>query len=656
MRNIPPYLKLLFRIAVVSLVLMTCFRLILFFLISSIWIDQAEHYTSDILGSFVMGFRFDVVITGYILSIPFVLLGIASFFPLKIRGLTLGVFIYFSVVYASVLLIFCSDIPYFLQFYSRLSTASLLWIDDAGYMVGMIMKEPSFLLFLIAFVALTFFAIWVLFRERKKFHCNLSEIEYAAGISAVLIRVVSFIVVGALLFGGIRGRMSKKSPIRIGTAYFCNDQVLNKLALNPVYSFGISLINDVWGQNTIHLMSEEKALRLSSSYLAIPETDSVSRAVVKLWQEKSDSAMIRNNVVIVIMESMGTYKLGKYGGPKDLTPVLNSIIAQSLYFDNIYTASIHTFAGIYSTLYSFPILLKQQPLEELIDIPHEGIASILGEFGYTTSFFTTHDKEFDNVSGFLQSNGFDRIYSETDYNPNDILSTNGVPDHKMFEFAIPVLNQEWKEGRSFLAAFMTTSNHKPYIIPENIDFEAHSQQIENQITEYADWSMGKFLEQASTQDWYYNTTFVFIADHGVNMGHTYDMPLSFHHTPLIIFSPGVRDVCDTLHNLGGQIDLAPTVLGLLNVPYENKTLGVDLLKFKRPFMYFCEDDKIGCLDNEYYLIIRTDNIETLYQYEHLQPDDYFDLFPEKVDSMKQYAYSMMQAAQAMRKQKLLPEK
>ena len=344
--------------------------------------------------------------------------------------------------------------------------------------------------------------------------------------------------------------------------------------------------------------------------------------------------------------------MGKFNGPQGLTPNLNELSSKSLFFDNIYTAGIHTFNGIYSTLFSFPALYKQQPFEEYMAIPHHGIGQVLVKSGYSTLYFTTHDPQFDNVSGFLKANGYQTIYSEDDYPEDWIQGANGVPDHLMFEYAIPKLNDLAADNKPFFAAFMTASDHKPFYIPENIDFEPKSKEIKLQITEYADWSIGEFLNQASKQEWYNSTTFVLIADHGLNMGHTYDMPLSYHHTPLIIYTPSSKQGGDTLHNLGGQIDVVPTVLGLLNLEYKNKTMGVNLFKNKRPFMYFCADDKIGCLDNEYYLILREDSVETLYKYEHLKPENYIDDFNLKVDSMKQYAYTMMQATKAYLTEKI----
>lgn len=626
---------------------MTVFRIVLFIVISLYWTGSNDHATSDIAMAFLNGLRFDIVITSYIILIPFFLTGLLSLIFRNIRFFTLIIFICLSCLFVAVILIHSADIPYFLQFFSRLTTASLLWLDDSKYMFKLILSDLTFILFLLLFIVLSVFAVYYLFKLRKKLHLGWVHRTVNRKPAYYLINIAVLLLISSLLILGIRGRISKKSPIRIGTAYFCDDQILNKLALNPVFSFGYSFINDLKNKDDkINFMEEETALKLSSEYLNIPESDTTINSLMERWTEKNGSEPIKNNLIIVIMEGMGTYKLGSFNGPKNLTPNLNSIISRSVYFDNIYTAGIHTFNGIYSVLFSFPALYKRQPLEELINLPHNGISQVLKKLNYSNLFFITHDPEFDNVSGFLKANGFDEVYSESDYPSEWVQSTNGVADHRMFEYAVPVLNKLHNKGSAFFAAFMTTSDHLPYIIPDNIDFIPRSEKPEHQITEYADWAIGNFLKQASKEKWYRNTTFIFIADHGLNMGHTYDMPLSYHQTPFIIYTPSSEEIADTLHKLGGQIDLVPTVLGLLNIPYDNQTMGINLFKNKRPFMYFCADDKIGCLDNEYYLILRPDNIETLYRYRSLSNENVLDSFGLKVDSMKKYTYSMMQATDA----------
>ena len=138
---------------------------------------------------------------------------------------------------------------------------------------------------------------------------------------------------------------------------------------------------------------------------------------------------------------------------------------------------------------------------------------------------------------------------------------------------------------------MTASDHGPYIIPEY--FKPKPNDLTKQIVEYADWSIGKFISNAKKKRWFENTIFVFISDHGTALSPVYEMPLNYHHSPLIILSPNILEESKTYSQIGGQIDVFPTIMGLLNFTYLNNTFGMDLLKAKRPFIYFSADDKYG---------------------------------------------------------------
>jgi phosphoglycerol transferase MdoB-like AlkP superfamily enzyme len=214
----------------------------------------------------------------------------------------------------------------------------------------------------------------------------------------------------------------------------------------------------------------------------------------------------------------------------------------------------------------------------------------------------------------------------------------------MFKFSIPIINNRLaKEDKPFFITYMTVSDHGPYYIPPY--FEPKSENIKDQIVEYADWSLKKFITDASSQPWFDNTIFVFVADHGAPISATYDISLDYHHSPLLYYAPKLLDTIAAYDDIGGQIDLFPTLMGLLNLPYINNTLGVDLLKTKRPYIYFNGDDKIGVLDHEFLYIFKNDMEPKLVKYTENDLKNYIDSFPKKAADMEKYAKSNMQVFQ-----------
>ncbi len=629
--RLPSHLRYLLRAYLTLLGVSALFRLLLWAVAATAWDLKGTPFTG-VAHAFLLGWRFDTAVACYLLALPFLLLflprllGMQATWPFRVSRL------YLALMLLPVLFILAADIPWFLHNYARLTTSALLWMDDAGFATGMVLGERSFALYILLFIggyALAIHGIRPLPRsgpERGPFWR-----EFAL-----------FLLTGGLLFLGMRGRIDEKAPIQTGTAYFSDDPFLNQLGLNPVFTFGSSLEKRFSATRTqVALMEDREAAwnamrELGGEQGLLPSP--IARRVVP--RGPIDSL----NVVIILMESMSTFKMGGYGGPQGLAPFLTALEKVSLNCDHAYSAGIHTFNGIYSTLYSLPALYDQQPMEDWLDKKHAGLANTVRTHGWSTLFCTTHDPEFDNMQGFLTSHGFDRVISEDDYPDTWIASTNGVPDHRMFEFAVPELNTLAKKG-PFLSVFMTTSDHKPFILPDSLWFEPRSEKLEDRIVEYADRSVARFFELASKEAWYKKTVFVILGDHGVNMGHTYDMPMSFHHTPLIFHVPGGQVSPGPIHSPCGQIDVAPTLLGMLNIPWTNTTMGIDIRQHVRPCMYFCADDRIGCIDNEHYFIHRADGHETLYAYADLSTRNYADQLPAKRDAMRNYAFSMMQTTQ-----------
>lgn len=271
-----------------------------------------------------------------------------------------------------------------------------------------------------------------------------------------------------------------------------------------------------------------------------------------------------------------------------------------------------------------------------------GMSTTLKNIGYSTTFFINHDSQFDNVEGFMYANDFDRVISQADYPSEEVKSTLGVPDDYMFRYSIPVLDDLSEDNKPFFVTFMTASDHSPRYIPSY--FSPHSIKKANQSVEYADWSLKKFINLSSKTDWFDNTIFVFIADHGNAMNVKYSVPLNYHHVPMIIYAPKILKP-KKIDKIGGQIDLFPTVLGIINQPYVNNTLGIDLLKEDRDYIVFNEDDKIATIDNEYLFVLKEDGSKELFKYINGDQNNYLDSLPDKARHMDIYLKSYLQTYQ-----------
>lgn len=582
----------------------------------------------------LMGLRFDTAVSGYLLLIPLVMIIVGMWIPIRNRYYY-TVAHYFTLTLYTVAFFACAaDIPYFLNFFTRLNAVSLAWMDSPSIVLGMIVSEPRYLVFLLAFIAVAVgYWLWM-----RRFWRRLLKpaSERPRVVSGVLLTLL--LVAGCLV--GMRGRLSKKAPIRVGTAYFCNNAFLNQIGLNPVFTF---------------IKSVEEMNKRSNRTLQLMDA---AEAHAVAWSERSealdDSSAVRlpdgTNVVVVIMESMACSKVGFFNpGRPSLTPCFDSILSCSLVYDSAYSAGIHTYNGVFSTLYGQPALLSQHTMKRTMMPSYCGLPQQLCAAGYQTFFHLTHDEGFDNMGGFLRANGIEVLRSQSDYPSSEVVGTWGVPDHVMLHHAITSLDNR-DTSRPFLAVVLTCSDHTPYIYPPyHIALRPRSSELKDRMVEYADWSIGQFMAEARTRPWFANTLFVFIADHGAATDTRYDMSLSYNHVPLAFYCPAFI-APERRHDMALQIDLASTTLGMLMPCHDIDTnnMGVDLQRQRRPYAYFSADDKIGVVDGEWFYLYRTgEKTESLYRYMENDRHDYMPEDSLRAERMRRYAFAMLQEAQQM---------
>ncbi|HEY1040615.1 MAG TPA: LTA synthase family protein, partial [Bacteroidia bacterium] len=422
-----------------------------------------------------------------------------------------------------------------------------------------------------------------------------------------------------------------------GLAVISDNPYVNNLGLNPNFTFLRSLITKRTEKYTVPVNIDED-IQFARNYLGItgPFQKNMQREIV------AEGTPNKLNVVVVVMESMCLFKMGYYNG-KNLTPRFNSIIKESVFFDKFFSSGIHTFNGLFSTSSGYPSILSEHGLMHCRKQAFKSVPKMLGT-DYESYFFTTHDPHFDNMSGFYKLNGVENVYSQMDLPSDKAVSSLGVPDHVLFDKFIDVVNER-KSDKPFITYIMTASDHGPWVVPDDIPFKPTEADERDRTTQYADWALGYFMEKAKKQSWYNNTVFLFLGDHGLSMGHTYDMPLSYHHIPFVIHHPASLKP-DTLHHLGYQPDVNATIMGLLNRSYVNESFGFDIMKQSHPFVMFTADDKIGCVDekgNYFYELLST-NTKRLRKYEKLDPVDYYNQNRSLADSLEREAKSILESA------------
>jgi len=151
-----------------------------------------------------------------------------------------------------------------------------------------------------------------------------------------------------------------------------------------------------------------------------------------------------------------------------------------------------------------------------------------------------------------------------------------VSDVDLFRNALRVFDEQVARGERVFSVVMTTSNHKPFTFPDGVPGVAPRGGGREAGARYADHAIGRFIEQLRARPWFDDSVVVIVADHGARVYGREDIPLKTYEIPFLVYSP--RHVAPGwIDALTSQMDVAPTVLGLLNISYDSTFFGKDVL-------------------------------------------------------------------------------
>lgn len=284
----------------------------------------------------------------------------------------------------------------------------------------------------------------------------------------------------------------------------------------------------------------------------------------------------RLNVIVVACESFGAEFSRLYGSERDLTPNFDRFAQQGLWFSQAYATGTRTVRGLEAITASFPpiptVSILRRPGSEHIS----NWGSVMRDLGYSASFLYGGYGHFDNMSHFFGENGFEVLDRQQIASPTRFENIWGVSDEDLFDMALEHFDRRSESGQPFFSIVMTTSNHKPYTFRDGVPGVPAEGGGRKAGVRYADFALGYFLEQAASHDWFDDTLFVVVADHGARVYGKAEIPLRSYEIPLMLYSP--KHVAPgRVDTLISQIDIAPTVLGMLGLAYRAPFFGQDVL-------------------------------------------------------------------------------
>lgn len=440
-----------------------------------------------------------------------------------------------------------------------------------------------------------------------------------SGILAADIILTWFVVRKKLLAGSLQSKSTARSRLRTGfyllllpvvsfilikntTVEITKNRYTNELAKNGIHSLFSAFLNNELDYETFYAMrsNEENFKQLrsmlkseNSTYLS-NDTFDIRRKITNAGEEK------RHNVVFITVESLSAEFMGYKGFKKgNITPYLNALADSSLLFTNLYAIGTRTIYGLEAATLGAP----PKPGQSVIKRPDNenmfSLGLIFKERGYRLKYIYGGYGYFDNMNDYFSHNGYE-IVDRNDFKKDEITFANtwGVCDQDLFNRTLKECDESFAGGKPFMNHVMTTSNHRPFTYPEGvIDIPSHVSRAGG--VKYCDFSIGEFIRKASEKPWFNTTLFVIMADHCAGSAGQNELPFMEYQIPLIIYGPGLIHPQKT-GTLCSQIDVAPTLLGVMNWSYTSKFFGKDILKMQpdEERAFISNYQKLGYIKND----------------------------------------------------------
>jgi len=514
--------------------------------------------------------------------------------------------IYLGIVTLLVLFFYGADFGQFAYINARLNADALIFAEDPRESLQMVWQSYPVIWILIGLFGAVMMMIWMFRRTHvgvEGKNMNVHKFDYRRRWHLAAILILCWFMYGFLTI----------KPLNFFRAFSLNDEFKSNLALNPLQNFFTTLrFRDPDYNN-----SAKEYYPVIKEFLNLP-SEKFNGNYSRLVHPGSKALESQPNIVLVICESFSMYKSSMSGNPLNSTPYFNELCNNGIFFEKCFTPSFGTARGVFATITGIPdVQLSKFATRNEASVNQR---TIINDFdGYEKFYFIGGRSQFNNFRGLISNIKGINIFEQGKYKAKD-LNVWGISDKNLFLEANDVLA---KQNAPFFAIIQTADNHRPFNIPEEdkdfeqkiIDPEQLKQWGFESLKEYnafayTDYCFKKFMEAARQQAYFNNTIFVFVGDHGVEGNAMGLYPpawtiqrLSDEHVPLLFYAPYLLSPQKRSETVS-QIDVLPTIAGMIQQPYVNSTLGRDLLdttkRTNAAFIVYHAPGWIGVVDDHYY--------------------------------------------------------
>ncbi|CAJ1611587.1 LTA synthase family protein [Clostridium perfringens] len=448
--------------------------------------------------------------------------------------------------------------------------------------------KPIDLLFLLDFV--------ILFLVYK--FTGLKNIKYKSSLKTRLVAFIGVFGISAIVigFGHYYLDIAKKS-----------DKVLFRIAWAPFQTFSDISPLGYHGYDIYYYTNKEMTL-----------TDA-QKNEIKTWFDENKEDLPDNkykgmfegkNLIAIQVESLENFVIGQKVYGQEITPNINKLLKNSLYFDNIKEQNN---SGISSDcdLMVNTSMLPVRDGSTFFGYPwteYNTLQDLLNSKGYNT--ISTHPEVPGNWNWAEAHKSFksDKIWDASQFNQSEVIGL-GMSDESYLK---QIGDKLKKEKQPFYTFLVTLTSHGPFEVPEDKQYLNLPEDLNKnmlgayfQSVRYTDEAIGKFINQLKEEGLLENTVIMLYGDHcGVHKFYEDDIkdsPLegdwwkdNEKEIPFMIYNPSIKG--ETISKEGGQIDFLPTIaylLGFNRDSFDNTSMGRVLVNTNRNAIILNNGEIVG---------------------------------------------------------------
>ena len=518
---------------------------------------------ATMLKIFLYGAKLDISACSYLLVLPSLLVTTSVFIAKDVFKPIVKIYTIAFLVIFSFLIV--ADLELYKFWGFRIDTTPLLYINTPKEMLASV-------------------SVWVVVRQMAlfavilyvfiKFYNRFVSEKVDFTIKSKYYHALIYLLLAASLIIPIRGGFGL-APINTGAVYFSSNEFANHSAVNPIWNAGFSILQTEAMSNPYHYFEDEQ----------------IQKEVEKLYVQTPDTIKVLNNqrpnIVLIVLESFMGKAIEPMGGLKGVTPRLNKLCNEGVFFTRMYSSGVRSDKGLVSVISGFPAQTKAS----IIRYPSKtqalpSIAKELNNNGYHSAYYYGGDIDFASMRSYITNAGYEKIVEMTDFPKTTYGAKWGVHDHYVFKRLLQDIDTS--KGR-FFYTFFTLSSHEPFDVPMKPVIEGNDEnaQFLNSLY-YTDSCLGDFIDSARTKAWWNNTLFVFIADHGtLRLGVQNSYDFDRFHIPMLWIG-GAVDKKLVVEKIASQTDFPATLLAQLNIlPQKSFNFSNNILDNKNNGFAYC---------------------------------------------------------------------